>query len=81
MNVTFNLDSITRDNVKKLVPYSSARDEFSGSNGIFLDANENPFNTGYNRYPDPHQKNVKDKIADLKGVELKNIFLFCRSRF
>ncbi len=75
MNVTFNLDSITRDNVKKLVPYSSARDEFSGSNGIFLDANENPFNTGYNRYPDPHQKNLKDKIADLKRVELKNIFL------
>ncbi len=75
MNVTFNLDSITRDNVKKLAPYSSARDEFSGSNGIFLDANENPFNTGYNRYPDPHQKKMKEKIAVLKDVETKNIFL------
>lgn len=75
MNATFNLDSITRDNVKKLVPYSSARDEFSGSSGIFLDANENPFNTGYNRYPDPHQKTLKGKIAELKGVETKNIFL------
>jgi histidinol-phosphate aminotransferase len=75
MNTTFNLDSITRDNVKKLVPYSSARDEFSGSNGVFLDANENPFNTGYNRYPDPHQKKLKEKIAELKGVETKNIFL------
>jgi histidinol-phosphate aminotransferase len=75
MNPTFNLDSITRDNVKKLVPYSSARDEFSGSNGVFLDANENPFNTGYNRYPDPHQKKLKTKIAELKGVETKNIFL------
>jgi len=75
MNATFNLDSITRDNVKKLVPYSSARDEFSGSKGIFLDANENPYNTGYNRYPDPHQKNLKEKIAGLKGIETKNIFL------
>ncbi|MCG3167121.1 MAG: Histidinol-phosphate aminotransferase [Bacteroidia bacterium] len=75
MNTTFNLDAITRDNVKKLVPYSSARDEFKGSEGIFLDANENPFNTGYNRYPDPHQKKLKEKIADVKGVEAKNIFL------
>lgn len=75
MNATFNLDSITRDNVKKLVPYSSARDEFSGSSGIFLDANENPFDTGYNRYPDPHQKKLKEKIAELKGVAPENIFL------
>jgi len=75
MKHDFNLDSITRDNVKKLVPYSSARDEFSSSNGIFLDANENPFNTGYNRYPDPHQKKLKEKIAVLKDVESKNIFL------
>lgn len=75
MNTTFNLDSITRDNVKKLVPYSSARDEFSGSRGVFLDANENPYNTGYNRYPDPHQRKLKEKIAKLKVVETKNIFL------
>lgn len=75
MSATFNLDSITRDNVKNLVPYSSARDEFSGSNGVFLDANENPFNTGYNRYPDPHQKKLKEKIAELKCVETKNIFI------
>lgn len=75
MNTTFNLDSITRDNVKKLIPYSSARDEFSGDKGVFLDANENPFDTGFNRYPDPHQKNLKEKIAKLKGLESKNIFL------
>ncbi len=75
MNANFNLDSITRDNVRKLVPYSSARDEFSGSNGVFLDANENPFNTGHNRYPDPHQKKLKEKIAEYKGIETKNIFL------
>ncbi len=75
MKQDFNLDAITRDNVKKLVPYSSARDEFSGSKGIFLDANENPFDTGYNRYPDPHQKKLKEKIADLKDTKPSTIFL------
>lgn len=87
MKHDFNLDAITRDNVKKLVPYSSARDEFSGSKGVFLDANENPFNTEIplsfgegsgvrlNRYPDPHQKKLKEKIADLKRVEPSIIFL------
>ena len=55
MKNAFKLESIIRENVKKLIPYSSARDEFSGSKGVFLDANENPFKTGYNRYPDPHQ--------------------------
>ena len=75
MNKFFSLEKITRENVKKLVPYSSARDEFSGSKGIFLDANENPFDTGYNRYPDPHQKKLKSKIAIMKGVKPGNIFL------
>ena len=75
MKEIFSLDAITRENVKRLVPYSSARDEFSGSSGIFLDANENPFETGYNRYPDPHQKKLKEKIAEIKGVKTENIFL------
>lgn len=64
-----------RENIKKLAPYSTARDEYSGELGIFLDANENPFETGLNRYPDPHQKELKAVIGKLKGVDTKHIFL------
>lgn len=64
-----------RENIKKLAPYSTARDEYSGELGIFLDANENPFETGLNRYPDPHQKELKAVIGKLKGVDAKHIFL------
>jgi histidinol-phosphate aminotransferase len=53
-----DLSNLVRENVKKLVPYSSARDEFKGGTGIFMDANENPYGT-MNRYPDPYQKELK----------------------
>jgi len=63
----FNLDTLTRDNIKKLTPYSSARDEFSGEAKVFLDANENslgsPLIKWYNRYPDPHQQRIKQKLT------------------
>lgn len=68
------LKNIVRPNIWELKPYSSARDEFSGKEGIFLDANENPFGK-LNRYPDPYQKELKEKLAELKGVNTKNIFV------
>ncbi|GAB5551906.1 MAG: histidinol-phosphate transaminase [Saprospiraceae bacterium] len=66
---------LVRANIKALAPYSSARSEFKGAADIFLDANENPFETGLNRYPDPLQWEVKDHISRLKNVPAKNIFL------
>lgn len=75
----FDLNSLLRDNIKRLVPYSSARDEFKGEASIYLDANENSFGsplpTAYHRYPDPLQWKVKYKLADIKGVPPQNIFL------
>jgi histidinol-phosphate aminotransferase len=71
----FDINKIIRDNIRLLTPYSSARDEFKGNDGIFLDANENPFNEPYNRYPDPLQWQVKEKLAVLKGVKPGQIFL------
>lgn len=75
----FNLASLVRSNIKKLSPYSSARDEFSGKASVFLDANENslgsPLTKWYNRYPDPLQKNVKEKISFIKKVPVEQIFL------
>ncbi|MXN90718.1 histidinol-phosphate transaminase [Flavobacterium sp. Sd200] len=70
----FNLTKIIRPNILTLEPYSSARDEFKGSEGIFLDANENPFGS-LNRYPDPLQKSVKQKLSEVKNVPAENIFL------
>ncbi len=70
-----SLDQLIRPNIKSLKPYSSARDEYSGEEAIFLDANENPFNAPYNRYPDPYQRKLKKKIAQIKGIEDNNIFL------
>jgi histidinol-phosphate aminotransferase len=64
-----------RPNILKLKPYSSARDEFSGEAMVFLDANENPFNHPYNRYPDPLSRELKKKIAELKGIPVDRIFL------
>ena len=67
-------DSLVRPNVKSLVPYSCARDEFKGKEGVFLDANENPY--GYlNRYPDPYQKDLKIAISKLKAIPTEKIFL------
>ncbi|QES92370.1 histidinol-phosphate transaminase [Empedobacter brevis] len=73
----FNLDSIIRPNVKAMKAYSSARDEFQEINDdfIFLDANENPFNNGLNRYPDPLQRNVKSILSKLKNVAAEQILL------
>jgi histidinol-phosphate aminotransferase len=70
----FNLNNIVRPNILSLEAYSSARDEFSGSEGIFLDANENPFGD-LNRYPDPFQKAVKQTVSEVKSVPAQNIFL------
>ncbi|MCU4154943.1 histidinol-phosphate transaminase [Carboxylicivirga sp. A043] len=69
------LNQLLRTNIQNLKPYSSARDEFTGEAAVFLDANENPFNEPYNRYPDPYQRKVKGKIAELKGVDTSSIFL------
>lgn len=70
----FKLERIVRKNILSLQPYSSARDEFSGTSGVFLDANENPFGK-LNRYPDPYQKVLKQKLAKLKKVDNDNIFV------
>lgn len=71
----FELDKLVRKNIKNLKPYSSARDEYKGKDAIFLDANENPFNYPFNRYPDPLQLKVKEKIEKIKGVKSNQIFL------
>jgi histidinol-phosphate aminotransferase len=75
----FNLQNILRKNIKELVPYSSARDEFKGEASVYLDANENaygsPLNESYNRYPDPLQFKVKKRLSEIKGIPPRNIFL------
>lgn len=68
------IDELVRDNIKKLVPYSSARAEYKGETGVFLDANENPYGTN-NRYPDPYQLKLKEKLAQEKGLRPGQIFL------
>lgn len=70
-----NLDKLLRNNIRALKPYSSARNEFSGEAEVFLDANENPYNQPYNRYPDPLQRELKVKISELKQVAPEQIFL------
>ncbi|HMK17813.1 MAG TPA: histidinol-phosphate transaminase [Chitinophagaceae bacterium] len=75
----FSLDSLVRDNIKKMTAYSSARHEFTGEASIYLDANENSFGSplpdNFNRYPDPLQMQVKEKLSKVKGVPTQNIFL------
>jgi len=75
----FNINNILRENIKRLVPYSSARDEYQGEASVFLDANENafgsPLDEQYNRYPDPLQYAVKMRLSEIKGVPARNIFL------
>lgn len=77
MTKTFNINNIVRESVKALKPYSSARDEYvsDGSEMIFLDANENPFENGVNRYPDPYQRSLKVVLAEQKGVSESNMLL------
>ena len=72
--------ALVRPHLLNLQPYSSARDEFDQSlveqgQFVYLDANENPFETGYNRYPDPHQRELKQHISDLKAVSKARIFI------
>jgi histidinol-phosphate aminotransferase len=75
----FNINNILRENIKRLVPYSSARDEYQGEASVFLDANENafgsPLDQQFNRYPDPLQYGLKKRITEIKGVPPRNIFV------
>jgi histidinol-phosphate aminotransferase len=75
----FSINNIIRKNIARLIPYSSARDEFKGEASVYLDANENAFGSPlerqYNRYPDPMQYKVKKRLSDIKGVPQRNIFL------
>ncbi|MUP45571.1 histidinol-phosphate transaminase [Gramella sp. BOM4] len=73
----FNLESLIRPNVASLTAYSSARDEFKtqGTEMVFLDANENPNDNGLNRYPDPQQSKLKEKLGAVKGVNMQKILL------
>ncbi len=77
MKAIFNLDDIIRPTIKALKPYSSARDEFQGNSDdmVFLDANENPFENGVNRYPDPQQRSVKSLLSKIKDIPQQNILL------
>jgi len=68
------LNELVRPNIYKLKPYSCARDEFQGEASAYLDANENPLNAPWNRYPDPLQKALKEKVAALKGVRSEQLF-------
>lgn len=77
MNNTFDIQNLVRENVKRMKPYSSARDEFKDfrQDMIYLDANENPYNNGVNRYPDPQQRDLKSVLARQKGLSPEQILL------
>ena len=78
MKTNFNINNLVRPNIAALKPYSSARDEFKDATSnqmIFLDANENPFENGVNRYPDPQQKDVKSMLSNIKNIPTENILL------
>ncbi|MDG1038422.1 MAG: aminotransferase class I/II-fold pyridoxal phosphate-dependent enzyme, partial [Polaribacter sp.] len=73
-----NVLDLVRENIKNIKPYSSARDEYKDATSdqmVFLDANENPFENGVNRYPDPQQNNVKDLLSEIKNISKENILL------
>lgn len=70
-----NIDTLIRPNIKALKPYSSARDEYSGTASVYLDANENPYNAPFNRYPDPLQQELKNQVSIIKEIDAKHIFL------
>jgi len=69
------IDSLVRGCIANLTPYSTARDEYDGGLGVFLDANESPYDNGCNRYPDPHQRRLKERLSVVKGVPADNIFI------
>ncbi|WP_268034152.1 histidinol-phosphate transaminase [Algoriphagus sp. PAP.12] len=77
--MSFDLNSLLRPHIAQLQPYTSARDEYTGKEGVFLDANENPYGSvtdaEFNRYPDPYQSALKEKIATIKNVRPSQIFL------
>ncbi|MGZ4038506.1 MAG: histidinol-phosphate transaminase, partial [Bacteroidia bacterium] len=76
--MNFNLETITRENIRKLVPYSSARLEYKGEAEIFLDANESAFGGGdlnINRYPDPYQLKLKQNLSAVKNINVERIFI------
>ena len=78
MKKQFDINNLIRENIKNIKPYSSARDEYkdaSAEDMVFLDANENPFQNGVNRYPDPQQNEVKELLSEIKSVPKKNILL------
>ncbi len=77
MKITFNIQNLVRENIKNIQPYSSARDEYKEvtTNMVFLDANENPFQNGVNRYPDPQQIKVKRALSNIKNIPVENILL------
>jgi histidinol-phosphate aminotransferase len=78
MKTNFNINNLIRENIKCPNPYSSARDEYTNASSkemIFLDANENPFANGVNRYPDPQQNSVKELLSKIKKIDTKNILL------
>ena len=70
-----DVKALIRKNIAQLTPYSTARDEYQGELGVFLDANENPYENGCNRYPTPHQWELKELIGKKKGFSAENIFL------
>ena len=72
---TIDIYSLARPNIRNLAPYSTARDECQVKIGSFLDANENPFDNGYNRYPDPRQAELKSLISRIKGIPVMNMFI------
>jgi len=77
MKATSTIQNLIRENIKNIQPYASARDEFTEVNSelVFLDANENPFENGMNRYPDPQQQKVKQLLSEIKSVSIENILL------
>lgn len=79
MSIQFDLTRLVRPHLLNLVPYSSARDEYTGKEGVFLDANENALGSademGHNRYPDPYQQEIKQKLGMIKNVSSDRIFL------
>ncbi len=70
-----NIQELIRPNVRKMKPYSSARDEFKERADIYLDANENPYDNGLNRYPDPYQKELKNLLSEIKEVSTEKMLL------
>lgn len=70
-----DIEALMRENIRTLAPYSTARDEYEGDLGIYLDANENPYDNGFNRYPDPHNARIRERIGQMRDVSPDRIFV------